>query len=188
VRLEELLRHLHNEPAESRPPLGTKPTFHRTTATISNNTETRANSREAIVSARRSKGMSVPQGEPTNRRKAQFDIDKFKELRDFAYSTNGLNLSTSAATQWAEEHLCDEPSFNVDEFVRLRDFAYNTSGLDMSTSNASQWALEHVSDVPSFDAEQFMRLKDFAYSTNGLDLSSSEATQWALAKMNSEES
>jgi hypothetical protein len=140
-RLEELLRHLYDERAEVRPPLGVKPEFRRAIAAVSDDSGTQTFAPEVIGSAKQSASTSTPARESGGLSKAPFNIERFTQLKDFAYGASGLNLSGEDARQWALGHINDVPSFDVEEFTRLKDFAYSSSGLNLSGEDAREWAL-----------------------------------------------
>ena len=82
-KLEEILRHVYKSPKYSRPPLGSRPDFSK---------------KEEIK--------VIP--EPKNNVKSGFQISRFKELYDFAYSEDGLDYTKEGAQEWALKKLKKE--------------------------------------------------------------------------------
>ena len=121
---------------------------------------------------------------PTDEPKLQrFDLERFVELRGYAYSTSGLNLSADEATTWAEAKIA-QGLFDLARFKQLRDYAYSTDGLNMDGRSAIEWADAH-SMAASFDFEEFKKLRAYAYSASGLNLSATDATGWAERQVRS---
>ncbi|MCP4911750.1 MAG: hypothetical protein GY909_01425 [Oligoflexia bacterium] len=110
----------------------------------------------------------------------------FSKIKSFAYSTSGIDLSSSESTQYAGEWTNTYPCHVADEFItnfkRLKKFAYSTSGLDMSSSESVQYAKNKIERFcSSYELEaEFKRHYQFAYSTGGLDLSASESREYAI--------
>ena len=107
-----------------------------------------------------------------------FDLSGFEELRAYAYSASGLNLTSRDAIAWAEAKLAEGPAFDLARFKQLRDYAYSLSGLNMTRHAAAVWAEQRV-PPGAFDLEEFRKLRDYAYSVSGLNLSAKDATEWA---------
>lgn len=113
-----------------------------------------------------------------------YDHSQFTAAKDYAYSSSGLDLSSSQATEWALEynktHACNTIQEYSARFTVLKNFAYSSSGLDMSSRDAVNYALSKVETTTVYEAEQMQStltaIKDFAYSSSGLNLSSSEAS------------
>jgi hypothetical protein len=75
-------------------------------------------------------------------------IIRFRQLKDFAFSPHGLDLSMAAARKWAEARMLswdgvDLPAF-IDRFDQLKAFAFASSGLDLSMPEARTWAAEEA--------------------------------------------
>ena len=135
--------------------------------------------------------LSQPSPEPTDQLsrplsaggQVAFNLDKFRELRDYAYGSQGLNMDAAAAEKWAESRLKEDPDFDLQRFDTLVDYAYSASGLDLTRSGAAEWALTRLRENRSFDLKKFQELMMYAYGATGLNLSRSAAAEWALAKM-----
>lgn len=113
----------------------------------------------------------------------------FTKIKGFAYSSSGLDMSSAAATNfaqdWATKYDCADADRFISLFGRLRNFAYSTSGLDMSSAAAVNYAsngIDRLCENYAFESE-FKNLYNFAYSTSGLDLSSAAARNYASQRV-----
>ena len=161
---EDIVRHVYDVPVFVRPSLGQKPTF------------------VASTTPRFDLALRRKQQKPSDH-KRNFDLKRFKELRDYAYKSDGLNLDSDDAARWAEERMNDSALFDLDRYKKLRDFAYLANGLDLDAEDAAQWATERMKDGPEFDLARFKKLRDFAYLAYGLDLDAEDVAQWATERM-----
>lgn len=169
--IEDLLRHIHDEPITTRPSVGDKPSFATSRSKVATDDSTN------VAKAKPSSIQADRTAQPL------FDLARFKELRDFAYRPSGLDLSADAATAWAEDRMKDKTTFDLQRFIELRDFAFQTGGLDLTADAAAAWAEERMRDKTPFDLTKFKELRDFAYRPSGLDLSADVATTWAEDRM-----
>lgn len=149
--LESLLRHLYQSPKHVRPPLGAEPPL-------------------------KSVENSQPAGAHQPLRGFQFA--KFKELYDFAYSSNGLDLSKQEAEKWATNWLEVLAESNFNAFKELFQYAYSSSGLDLNKEQANEWAKDWLQRFSDRDIEAYKKVRDFAYSSSGLDLEKEQADEW----------
>jgi hypothetical protein len=168
--LERLLRHLHGVPLTMRPPVGLKPSFQSRSLT-----DPRKPSNSEPV--------NQVQAAVSGHSDSRFNLQRFEQLRSFAYRSDGLDMTKAAAIQWAQERLQDSPPFDLERFIQLKDYAYRPDGLDMTRAAAIQWAQERLHDSPPFDLERFIQLKDYAYRPDGLDMTKAAAIEWALTQM-----
>lgn len=113
----------------------------------------------------------------------------FIKIKDFAYSGNGLNLSSSGATnyagEWVQKYACEDAERFIAQFIRLKNFAYSGQGLNLSSSGAVNYAsngIDRVCENYSYEQE-FRGLYDFAYSGRGLNMSSSGAVNYARERV-----
>lgn len=159
-RTKEVVRHIHDIPMITRPPLGLKP--ERLTATES-------------AAAKDPKKVKP---------KKPFDMEEFKALRDFAYGSEGLNLDARDATKWAEARMNDGQPFDMIQFRKLRDYAYSSEGLNLDPNGAVKWAEARMNDAHTFDLEHFKELRNYAYGSEGLNLEAQDAVTWAEARLN----
>lgn len=113
----------------------------------------------------------------------------FVKIKNFAYSSSGLDMSSAAATNfaqdWSTRYACADADRFISIFTRLKNFAYSTSGLDMSSAASVGYAEQGVNNLCenyNFEAE-FKNLYNFAYSTSGLDLSSAAARDYARQRV-----
>jgi hypothetical protein len=134
--IEQLLRHIHGIPAVARPALGNPPNFSRVDNDSINPVSKDTSTRETLKSKRAT----------SNR----FNTDLFATLRNFAYSGEGLDLTSDGAKEWALNHLNDTPPFDTERFCELRKFAYSEEGLDLTDDGAKEWALDHLNDTSPF--------------------------------------
>ncbi|MBH47690.1 MAG: hypothetical protein CME71_05930 [Halobacteriovorax sp.] len=113
----------------------------------------------------------------------------FIKIKDFAYSGNGVNLSSSGAVNyahdWVTKYACEDADAFISTFIRLKNFAYAGSGLNLSASAAVNYATSGVDTVCNDYAyeQEFRGLYDFAYSGRGLNMSSSAATSYARERV-----
>lgn len=118
------------------------------------------------------------------------DHSNFAEAKRFAYSTSGLNMSDSAAINWAldyqRSHRCGTIQEYQARYVELKGYAYSTSFMNKSDSEAKVFALENVettsvNEVQGWKAT-FPHIQSFLYSTSYLNMSSGpaalKADQW----------
>ena len=71
-------------------------------------------------------------------------IERFKELYQFAYETNGLNMTSDNAKEWALANLNDFKIEDISRFKELSQFAFEPYGLNMTSDNAKKWALNQL--------------------------------------------
>ena len=115
--------------------------------------------------------------------------ESFEKIKNFAYSTGGLDESRSGSVQFANDWMSKYPCSYADEYIqnlkRLKNFAYSTGGLDMSKSNSVNFALSKVDNLcVSFPLEsEFKRHFNHAYSRSGLDLSKSQSIDYGLRQV-----
>jgi hypothetical protein len=76
-----------------------------------------------------------------------FEVKRFEELKEFAFSRSGLNMTMGQAKRWALEHANDVPPFEVKRFEELKKFAFSRSGLNMTMGQAKKWALAQMADT-----------------------------------------
>lgn len=113
----------------------------------------------------------------------------FVRIKDFAYSSEGLNLTSSGATsyahEWTQKYACEDAYRFMTEFTRLKNFAYASSGLNRTSSGAVSYAKEGIDRIcEGYNYEQeFSSLYEFAYSTRGLNMTSSAATNYARERV-----
>lgn len=144
------------------------------------------------------KGIGTTPVPPTNPRPiyrvcSQDSADIFQQtfikIKNFAYSSSGLDMTSSGATQFAQEftetHSCETADIFMSKSSRLKTFAYSTSGLDMTSSNAKSYAMNKwQSFCEDFPIEsEFKKHYTFAYSSSGLDMTSSNARRYAQEKV-----
>lgn len=113
----------------------------------------------------------------------------FMQIKNFAYSSSGLDLSSQAATafatEWMQRYSCEDANRFISLFGRLKNFAYSSSGLDMSSAEALNYSkngINRLCEGFAFEAE-YKNLYNFAYSTGGLDLSTTAAREYARARV-----
>ncbi|HLE10334.1 MAG: hypothetical protein A2504_04445 [Bdellovibrionales bacterium RIFOXYD12_FULL_39_22] len=124
---------------------------------------------------------------------AQDSVDQmqaaFTKIKAFAYSTSGLDLTSSGAadfaTTWNDRYPCVVADEYIADFQKIKTFAYSTRGLDMNTNGAIEYASRNIEKLcDNFDLEgEFRKHYDFAYSTSGLDMTSSNAIEYARGKI-----
>ena len=83
-------------------------------------------------------------------------ITDFKFIKSFAYSSKGLNLTTSGAKNYAKANinsLCAHYPLKQ-EFKKHYDFAYSSRGLNYTSSKARKYAKEIV-EPEAFSCQNF---------------------------------
>lgn len=116
-----------------------------------------------------------------------YDHSQFTAAKNFAYSSNGLDLTSNGATDWAlnynQTHACYTISEYQSRFSVLKNFAYASNGLDMTARDSVQYALSKVENTSVQQAQQMQTtlsaIKTFAYASNGLDLTSADSANLA---------
>lgn len=159
--LEDLLRHIYKKRKYGRPLRGKRPTFTDLSS------------------------VALPAS-----KKKTIDTELVQKLKEFAYTSSGLDMTSSAAAKWALNNWRRFTKQDFSDFVSrvksLKNFAYESSGLNMISTRATEWALEYESKLAVVNLplliKRFKELKEFAYSSSGLDMISSKATQWALSE------
>ena len=112
-------------------------------------------------------------------------------VRDFAYGSDGLNLTSTDATAYVGEWMSKYPCAAAAKFVAagraLRRFAYNGNGLNMTSTDAAAFtraSLQKVCDAAKSDyPEEGAKLYEYAYNSNGLNMTSAGAAQYVRAQM-----
>ncbi len=65
----------------------------------------------------------------------------FRQLVDYAYDSDGLDMDKGEAAEWAESKLSFFEEHSFDTFRQLVDYAYDSDGLDMTSEEAVEWAV-----------------------------------------------
>ncbi|MBV9833144.1 MAG: toll/interleukin-1 receptor domain-containing protein, partial [Alphaproteobacteria bacterium] len=78
-----------------------------------------------------------------------FDFVRFKQLFEFAFNVDDLDLAKPDAFTWASKHLNDNPPIDVARVKIIRRFAMGR--LQMDRQKALDWAEEKVARTPPFD-------------------------------------
>ncbi len=118
---------------------------------------------------------------------ADYDHREFVVAKNFAYSSSGLNYTSTESVRWAQgfvtTHFCGAIKIFQTRYQAIYRAAYDQSGLDMSSTDARAYALSKVEMYTNLEAEDLVKtikaVRSFAYNTNGLDLSSIEAQKMA---------
>ena len=138
--------------------------------------------------------VSPAQDNSDSRISETFDITKFEEMNQFAWSPSGLDMTRIEAKLWAMDNLerfssTDFRNF-VSRFQLLVEFAISSSGLDMTKLEATGWALGNDERYEKIDLREYInrfhKLRDFAISSQGLGMTGLEAKQWALVQCDQE--
>lgn len=120
---------------------------------------------------------------------SDFSMDTFRKVKAFAYAGNGLNKTSSAATQmtqkWMQKYPCGYADEYIAKFKKLNTFAYGGNGMNMTSTPAKNFALKKVD---SFCADyplqsEFKKFYNFAYSSSGMNMTSTPAKKYALKKI-----
>lgn len=116
----------------------------------------------------------------------------FRVIKNFAYSSQGLDLDDQGATiyanNWANTYPCALATKFMADFKRVKVFAYTTAGLDLSAQDATSYAKVMTPRLcPHVTFEQsFSKLYNFAYSGSGLNMSVSDAKKYAQPRVEAE--
>jgi hypothetical protein len=114
---------------------------------------------------------------------ADHDHQQFYKAKQFAYSSQGVDLTEQDSVQWAlnynNTHNCGTIQEFIARFTPLRTIAYSSQGLDLTSQEAARFALnmaEYVSRAEAQEISQTIQaVRTFAYSTQGLDMTSQDA-------------
>lgn len=112
---------------------------------------------------------------------------QFYAAKNFAYSSDGLNLTDSGATQWAlqynQSHRCNTIQEYQARYQAIYNVAYASDGLNMTSAGARDYALQYVENMTVSEAREMASTlraaQNFAYSSDGLNMTSSGATSFA---------
>ncbi|BBL88961.1 hypothetical protein VroAM7_16140 [Vibrio rotiferianus] len=82
----------------------------------------------------------VPSVEPAK----PFNLEKYKDLYQFAYGGSGMNMNSSDATAFTDSwfSLCSDK--DISKFKEVYIFAYSGGGMNKSGNDAKNWALKSV--------------------------------------------
>jgi hypothetical protein len=116
--LKTLLRHLHQSPEYTRPPLGPMPDL-----------PTHGVEHSTVIE------------QPAEK----FQLSTFKQVYKFAYSASGLNKTISGAEAFAKKWMEQRADKDFQVFKEVYEFAYSASGLNKTISGAEAFALEQIS-------------------------------------------
>lgn len=111
--------------------------------------------------------------------------ETFQRIKQFAYSSTGLNLSSQEsinyALDWSTKYPCAVAETFISRFVLLKNFAYSSTGLNYSSLEAKDYALAKLHFLcPGVDiASEYRKHYEFAYSSRGLNYSSLQARDYA---------
>ena len=127
---------------------------------------------------------------------AQEGVDRYQQsflkIKNFAYSSQGLNLTTdgavSFATTWTKLQPCSYADKFIVDFGRIKNFAYSSQGLNMTNDGAVNYAKAMVARIcANVPFEQiFSKHYNFAYSSSGLNMTSENARRYAQPKTEAE--
>lgn len=109
------------------------------------------------------------------------DQGLFQDAYTWAYSSSGLNLTTAAAREFAQQ-IVDMPNGRhvLSAFRAAYNWAYSSSGLNLTTTAARAWAWRIVRQRnPGQAMACYKQAYQFAYSPSGMNLTSSAAREHA---------
>lgn len=114
---------------------------------------------------------------------ADYDHQQFYAAKQFAYSSQGVDLTEQDSVQWAlnynNTHNCGTIQEFIARFTPLRSIAYSSQGLDLTSQEAARFALnmaEYVSRAEAQEMSQTIQaVRNFAYSTQGMNMTSQDA-------------
>ena len=116
----------------------------------------------------------------------------FEQIKSFAYASvpNGLNRTSTGATQFAQEftqsHGCEQVDRYISEMQRLMTFGHASRGVNLTSSGAADYALQKIDSICQLGVDyttEGARFYDFAYSASGLNMTSSSASRYAQQKV-----
>ncbi|MCK4469596.1 MAG: toll/interleukin-1 receptor domain-containing protein [Desulfobacterales bacterium] len=150
--LTKLLRHLYDEPEIKRPELGPKPSFlvdGKKLVTTPLDAQVKKGSVELHNGNKKSRetppsdSLQIKEVDSVQNTE-ELNIRRIKELRDFAYSADGLNMSTEKANAWVFANVNSITNEDIKRIKELRDFAYSADGLNMTTEKANEWVFANL--------------------------------------------
>ena len=112
---ELLLRHIFESPKYSRPKLGIKPYF---------------NNNENILD--------------DNKPSLSKDIDYFKEIFEYAFGSDGLDMAYGDAESFAWKWVSQHTRQDFEQFKKAFEYAFGSDGLDMAYGDALDFAWKWV--------------------------------------------
>ncbi|WP_413944225.1 beta-sandwich domain-containing protein [Bdellovibrio sp. HCB-162] len=115
------------------------------------------------------------------------DHQQFYAAKNFAYASDGLNLTDSGATQWAlqynQTHRCNTVSEYKARYQAIYSVAYASDGLNLTSAGARDYALQYVENMTANEAREMASVlraaQRFAYASDGLNMTSAGATSFA---------
>jgi len=116
----------------------------------------------------------------------------FLKIKNFAYSSQGLNLTNEGAlnyaTNWTTQQPCSYADKFIVDFTRIKNFAYSSQGLNMTNENAVNYTKTMVPRIcANISFEQiFSKHYNFAYSSQGLNMTTENARRYAQPKAEAE--
>lgn len=122
---------------------------------------------------------------------APFDISSqtFKKIKQFAYSSSGLNKTSSGAMAyaegWMQQYPCNYANSFIKKYKKVYQFAYSSNGLNKTSSGAQKFSLKNMDKLcENYPLKsEFRKYYQFAYSSSGLNMTSSRATEYAYNKV-----
>ena len=115
-----------------------------------------------------------------------FDLPKFKELTDYAFSSEGLGIyNKMKAAEWTEERLEFFSKHSFDTFKELVQYAFGSEGLGMyNKMKAAEWAEERLEFFSKHSFDTFKELVQYAFGSEGLGMyNKMKAAEWAFEKI-----
>ncbi len=109
------------------------------------------------------------------------DQDLFQEAYNWAYGSNGLNLMSTEAREFAQQ-IADMPNGRraLPVFQSAYAWAYSSSGLNLMTTASREWAWAMVRQPnPDQALSCYKQAYAFAYSPSGLNLMTAAAREHA---------
>lgn len=110
-------------------------------------------------------------------------------VKNFAYSSSGLNMysreAEAYAIEWAKQAPCSKAQTIEQDFRKVYEVAYSVSYMNMSSSEAIAYSKERLPAVCSGVniLSEYKQSYDYAYSVSGLNMNSTNAKNYAKDRL-----
>jgi len=116
-------------------------------------------------------------------------IPAMKQIREVAYSSNGLNMNSSEADafaqKWARTYPCRSANAYAQNLKGIYEAAYSSNGMNMNSSEAKAITLKWMDttcELADF-AGKIREYYNYAYSSSGMNMGSSDARAYTVNMM-----
>jgi hypothetical protein len=111
------------------------------------------------------------------------DIDKYKEVYNFADASAHMGMSSDEAKKFADDWFSKRPYEDFFYFKKVFTFADATAHMGMDENEAKEFALHWINNYSEVEFEIFQQAFKFADSTAGMSMSEQDAKVFAFRKV-----